>query len=442
MLILSLDSFVIIFVRGKKRLNNKYILSIAFALLLFITPNISLNLAHAEEELDNTEDATEEQDQDIESEEEEEEVEVIESLSLEEAIEYNKESNFSLLKLENNLENVKSQLAGTEDDYRDLRFDIRDLERDMDRLRKYGSATFQERYQIQEMLKDLEDVKEQLEEGIEGLKTSEKVTQYMNEQLDVSLPSQVTSSFIQLIMQEEQINLLNENLESEYIQLDDLKRSYNFGVTSRSEYNKALREVVQIESDIQQATDKLQNDLMGFCLDIGVVCDEDLTLTTPQFGQLQLVTQEIDTNELIEDSYSMKIAEEELELERYLREQVYDDEDANKFDREQADLAVELKLIEIDELKRDAEKSIHELYTNIQDQYYNIEDATRDIKYLKEDIAEMKTRYDIGVVSKQEYELFSRQVTQAEIAKKLDEYQYQLLLEQVELIESGIILVD
>src|SRR5690625_3513253 len=82
----------------------------------------------------------------------EEEVEVIDKLSLEDAIEYNEKSNFSLLKLENNLNNVKSQLAGTEDKYRDLKFDIRDLEREMDRLRKYGSATFDARYEIQEML--------------------------------------------------------------------------------------------------------------------------------------------------------------------------------------------------------------------------------------------------------------------------------------------------
>lgn len=428
--------------------NNRLVIAFGLILLMFMS-NVSLEQTLAKEVENNNEHTVEgsEVEENLETDEESDiedmpEIEVVKSLSLSEAIKYNEESNFSLLKLENNLENIKSQLAGTEDKFRDIKFDIRNLEREMDRLRKYGGASFQERYQIQEMLKELDEVQDELEEGIEGLKTSETITEYMNEQTDVSLPSQVKTSFLQLIMQEEQITLLEENLAMQKTQAANLKREYELGQTAKNEYDKAMRDVVDIEAKIDEATDKLNNDVTIFCLDIGIVCDDDLTLKEPHFGEIQLITQQTDTAELIENSYSMKIAEEELELERYMRDRVYDDEDANRFDREQADLAVELELIELAQLKRDAEKSIHELFGNIKEQFYSIEEAERELNYTKQDIADMKKRYEIGFISKQEYELFSKQIAQAEITKRLEQYQYYLLAEQAELLESGIILVD
>lgn len=428
--------------------NNRLVIAFGLILLMFMS-NVSLEQTLAKEVENNSEHSVEgsEVEENLETDEESDiedmpEIEVVKSLSLSEAIKYNEESNFSLLKLENNLENIKSQVAGTEDKFRDIKFDIRNLEREMDRLRKYGGASFQERYQIQEMLKELDEVQDELEEGIEGLKTSETITEYMNEQTDVSLPSQVKTSFLQLIMQEEQITLLEENLAMQKTQAANLKREYELGQTAKNEYDKAMRDVVDIEAKIDEATDKLNNDVTIFCLDIGIVCDDDLTLKEPHFGEIQLITQQTDTAELIENSYSMKIAEEELELERYMRDRVYDDEDANRFDREQADLAVELELIELAQLKRDAEKSIHELFGNIKEQFYSIEEAERELNYTKQDIADMKKRYEIGFISKQEYELFSKQIAQAEITKRLEQYQYYLLAEQAELLESGIILVD
>src|SRR5699024_8640655 len=139
---------------------------------------------------------------------------------------------------------------------------------------------------------------------------------------------------------------------------------------------------------------------------------------------------------------AMKIAEEKLELELYNQEQIYEDKDADKFDEEQADIAVELAHIEIAETKRDAQRAISELYMNIRNQYYNVEDATREIGYSKEDLEKMKKRYEIGIISRDDYESSKMQLTQAEMTLQLELYQYSLLTKQADLLESGVILIN
>lgn len=402
----------------------------------------------AEESTVTNEDIDEVIDENVEDPESEENDEVIDEdelifdLTIEDAINYGMNSSYSLLNLEYNIENIKSQLAGAEDKHRELKFDIRDLEREMDNLRKYGSATFEARYQIQEALKDMRDGLEDLEDAIEGLKTSEIVTEYTNQQTEELIPFQITSSFLQIIMNEEQIELQKENLEVEKQKVANMKEQYKAGTVSRTDYERAAREVTRLNAQIKEAEEKLQKELSVFALDIGIIYHDDLTLKAPSFGEVNLVTQKIETKQLIEDSYAMKIAEEKLTLERYNREQVYEDDDANKFDREQADIAVELALVELAETKRDAERTITELYTDISSQYYSIEDAERELQYAKADISDLKKRYNIGVISKQDYELANMQLTQAEIGLKLETYHYYLLTKQADLLEAGVILTN
>lgn len=394
------------------------------------------------EELDEVIDENVEEQESEENDEVIDEDELIYDLTIEDAIDYGMHSSYSIINLEYNLENVKSQLAGTEDKHRELKFDIRDLERDMDNLRKYGSATFEARYQIQEALKDMRDGLEELEDAIEGLKTSEIVTEYTNKQTEEMIPFQITSSFLQIIMSEEQIALQKENLEVEKQKVANLKDEYKVGTVSRTEYERATREITRLKAQIKEAEENLQKDLSVFALDIGIIYHDDLSLQAPQLGDLNLKTQEKDSKELIENSYSIKMAEEKLALERYNRDQVYEDDDANKFDREQADIAVELALVELAETKRDSERAITELYTNISSQYYGIEDAERELQYAKTDVNDLKKRYDIGIISYQDYEVARMQLAQAEIGLKLETYHYYLLTKQSDLLESGVILIN
>src|SRR5699024_5069480 len=106
------------------------------------------------------------------------------------------------------------------------------------------------------------------------------------------------------------------------------------------------------------------------------------------------------------------------------------------------DIAVELAIVELAETKRDAERTITELYTDISSQYYSIEDAERELQYAKADISDLKKRYNIGVISKQDYELANMQLTQDEIGLKLETYHYYLLTKQADLLEAGVILTN
>lgn len=378
----------------------------------------------------------------VEDEEVIDEEEIIYNLTIDDAIEYGMNSSYSLLNLEYNLKKVESQLSSAEKKHRELRFDIRDLEREMDQLRKYGSATFEARYQIQEALKNMRDGLKEIEDAVEGLKTSETINDYMAEQTAQILPFQITASFLQIVMQEKQLAIQQANLEVEEQKVANIKRAYKIGTISRNEYERAMREVTRLQVKIQETEENIADEVALFALDIGIIYHDDLKLSAPNIGKTDLKIQTTDTPELIENSYSLKVAEEQLVLEEYMRERVYDDKDADEYDREQADIEVELARIELAETKKDLERAIKELYKNISSQYYSIEEAELELQFAKEDINDLKKRLDIGIISKQDYEIANKQISQAEIAIDLDLYQYYLLVKQEELLESGVILTN
>lgn len=369
----------------------------------------------------------------------EEPVELIDSLTLEQAIDLGLKNNFSLLTLELRLQNVKSQLVGSEDANRELLNDIKDLEDEMDDL-KEQEGTFASRYQIQEALEDMEDALESIEDGTESLKTSVMITEYTNQQTDETMKFQIASNFVQLKMQEEQIKLLKESLQTQVKEVAKDKVQFELGMLSKVDFETAEREVTRLEAQIAEAEENLQKDLAVFALEIGVVYHPELKLVDPEMGELQLITQETDTEALIENSYSMKIAQENLALQRYNREQVYADDDLEAYDREQADIAVELEQTNISDTKVNAEQAIAELYTSINSQYNSILDAERELDYAKEDNENLKKRYEAGLIARHTYESAAINTVQAEASLQLEKYNYYLLQKQAELLEAGVIL--
>ncbi|WP_085990858.1 TolC family protein [Oceanobacillus senegalensis] len=436
----------------------------------------------ASEGEESTEEEGSEGEEDAEEPEEEPEEEpiIVDSLTLEEAIEYGLNNNYSFLRLENQLKNLKSQLEAAIDDhglllenYDDILDEIEDLEERFDDLREEqkqstGQARrliFQERLQIQETIKELEDttlktLEDQIDgalDGIESLKFQKNISKLTDAQTKESMKFQIASTYIQHFIQKEQIALQKETLKTQKQQVKNLERQYEIGVISRNEVDTAKREIVSLETQIQDAEESLQKDLALFTLDLGIAYHPDLTLIASDLSQLQLIEQETETKELMENLYSMKIAEEELAIAQYNRDRTYEKYeeevaereeenedravgDLDKFDLEQADNEVEAKYINIAETKRNAKKSIRELYLDIRMQHNAMKQAEREITYAKQDFEALEKRYNAGVISRQEYEQAEINVIQAKSALEMEKYNYFLLTKQAELLENGVIL--
>lgn len=370
------------------------------------------------------------------------------TLSLDDAIEYGLNSDFSLMELDYTLKNLESLKAGAEADYEDLQDTVEDLEDTMDRLRKIqrelGQRTFQERYAIQEQIKQLEEYIEEIEDAIEEMEKGQIVPISINqEEAEEAIKLQIISQFMTLKMTEEQLQFTKQTLATQEERVAHLKRQYELGVIPRTDYDVAKRELTSLESQIAQTEDQLVHDTAVFALNIGIEYHPDLTLEKPMLDdQLELVEQTIPTEELIEQSFAMKAAQANLAWAREQRDKVYEDEDSTEHEREQADIAVEVELMNISKLRVDSQNAINELYANVEQQYRALKDAENEVAYAEEDFEHMKQRYKIGVISKADYELSEINLTQASFNYEMEKYTYFLLLQQVALLEAGVIPIN
>ncbi|RSL29991.1 hypothetical protein D7Z54_28220 [Salibacterium salarium] len=376
-------------------------------------------------------------------EENENEEELIDTLSMDEAVDHALDDNTSLMLLNYQLDSLRSQLDGLEDDHRDLIDDLDDLEDQMDNLRdvqkETGERTFQSRLELQNQIETLEDNLDDIEDSIEELDTNQVTMEYDQQEAEESMELTTISTFIQLVMAEDQLNFQKESLEVEKETVENMQTRYDLGLASRDELDTAKREVTRLEEDIVQSRTELERDMAAFALDIGITYHSDLSLEEPEIGGLEPIQQEMDTDELIQESYSMKRAKEQLQLAEYNQEQVQQDDDATSHDREQAAADVKIEEENITQLREDLTTSIEEMFTEAGMQYQSVISTEDELSYANTDYDNLKTQVDLGLVAESEYELSHLQVKEAELNHKATKQNHFLLRKQVEFLRSGLV---
>ena len=93
----------------------------------------------------------------------------------------------------------------------------------------------------------------------------------------------------------------------------------------------------------------------------------------------------------------------------------------------------------LEQLKLDAAASIRQLYYDVEDGYQAILDAERELKFAMEDDKSLQRRYQLGLVSRANYELASIRVDQAQLSLDLAKDAYFLATKKVDLLEAGVI---
>ncbi|MGY4688569.1 TolC family protein [Salibacterium sp. K-3] len=368
---------------------------------------------------------------------------LIESLTMEEAVDYALDDKSSLILLNYRIDNIDSQLEGTEDEYSDLQDDLEDLEDQMDELRdvqdETGKRTFQTRLELQNQIESLEDNLETMEDSIRELESNDIQLRYDRKQAHRSAELSAKSTFIQLLTQKDQMETTKASLENQKQQAANTKRQVEIGTAPASEYQSAQREVQRTEDSLYEARAQYEHDLAMFALDIGIVYHEDLTLEEPELGELSPLQQKTDTKTLIEQSFSMQNAQETLELAEYNREQVYNDEDADRFDEEQADINVETEEENIVQLRQDLTTSISNTFQDAETQYQAVLQAQNEVSYAREDVEDLRIQAEIGVIPQAEYELAGLQVDQAEQELAAARSNLFMINEQIKAMRDGLV---
>ncbi|MBY0221638.1 MULTISPECIES: TolC family protein [Sporosarcina] len=368
------------------------------------------------------------------------ELELLESLSLDTVLELALEDNYSLLLSNYQLELLKIQTGGTDSDYGETAFDIKDLERTKKRLQKAsGSGSFAERLQIQNQLEALQDKIDAVEAALEQMESQQVSLIYTEEEAKENIKMAATASYVKLLMTAEQQELQKKALEVKEKEVAIKKRQYDLGILSRDEHSKELREIERQETQLALDKKDWDQELAEFTFDLGVVYHPELKLEPLDLDELELVEQQTETQELIENTFKYKSQVTAIELAEKQRTRVYDDEDSKTHDKNEADLKVKIEKEKLEQLKTNGAVTIRQLFYDVEDGFQDIRDAERELKFAKEDDKTLKRRYELGLVSRADYELAGIRVDQAQLKLDLAKESYFLLTKNVELLEAGVI---
>ena len=366
------------------------------------------------------------------------EFDVIKEITLDMAIDRALNDSASLMLLKYQLDLINSQEAVVAKDYRDIRIDVRDLERDFDDLRGQ-EGSFQERYAIYNQLDVFGDTLIQLEQAIEQLKTGKVTLQYSEAEARESIKMGTIAAFTQFKMTEDQLDLQKQAVSVKEKEVAAMKRQYELGLVSRDTYNTALRELDIQKSDIEQLEKNTYQEVVEFALDLGIVFTEGFTLVDPDLSDLQLVTQEKTTDELVKNSFQYKSQLEAISLAEFTRDQVYEDDDSDVYEKNEADINVQVEKQKLSQLELRLKESVRQLYYEAEDGYQAVLDAERDLKNAEEDYQKLERRYQVGLVSRVNYENAAISVEQARVAQQKEKKSYFMLTKQIEMVEAGVI---
>lgn len=294
------------------------------------------------------------------------------------------------------------------------------------------------REQIYSLTKTLESLDAQLDQLDLNITTTFNSRIQMREGIKLS----IASTFFGLLMSQEQLDLMKSNLENQKAETNNAKIRYDLGLISEDEYEDATRDLTKLEEDIALAEKQLKNDKASFALTIGIAYNDDYQIVTPELGEVTLLKQQKPTEELIYNSYNMVNARTQLRIAEDNFDYVEDLDDPTDEQEDKAEIDIEVAKLNIESLEVELENAINAMFAQVESQYKAVKDAEKELTYAKEDIADTQLYYDLGLLSKKDYESSSLAVKQAELTYNSAKYQYYLLKQKVDSLGEGVILTN
>ena len=141
----------------------------------------------------------------------------------------------------------------------------------------------------------------------------------------------------------------------------------------------------------------------------------------------------------MKNSFQYKSQLEAISLAEFTRDQVYEDDDSDVYEKNEADINVQVEKQKLSQLELRLKESVRQLYYDAEDGYQAVLDAERDLKNAEEDYQKLERRYQVGLVSRVNYENAAISVEQARVALQLAQKSYFMLTKQIEMVEAGVI---
>ncbi|MER2190017.1 MAG: TolC family protein [Solibacillus sp.] len=281
---------------------------------------------------------------------------------------------------------------------------------------------------------------EQLKAALDQIELNLNAT-YNNQRL-VYQATQVSiaSQYLSLVKIEDQLALAKANYENEQRNLKAMQVKFELGMASQKQLNTATREFNDLSKDIALLEKSLKQNKAIFALTIGVGYEGDYELEKPKMDEVKLLTQQETTANLVDKSLNIASAEFQLLIAEDNYDYVEDKDDSTRDERQVAKLAIEKAAYNIEKTKINLDKAIQTTFFQVVAQYKTVQDAAQALQVAKDEIADLQVYYDLGMISKLQFEASSLMVQQAQMNYDSAVYDYYLLQRKVEAMYNGVII--
>ncbi|MER1984371.1 MAG: TolC family protein [Solibacillus sp.] len=301
-------------------------------------------------------------------------------------------------------------------------------------------STEQKLSAVREQIYTLTQTYESLESTLEQLDISLRSTYNSRSKMFQAIPISITSSYFSILKAQDQLALTKASYTNEQKTLKAAQVKFELGMLSKKDYDKAIREFSDLEKNIALLEKNLNNSKKTFALTIGIAYNDDYQLVKPQLTDVQLLTQTVKTEDLITKNFDMVSAEYNLRIAEENLDYVEDKDNASKDEEKQAKLGIEKAKLAITKLENNLQKTIETTFFQVEAQYKAVQDAAQALQVAKDEVADIQVYYDLGIISKIQYEASSLMVQQAEMAYTNALLDYYMLEKKVEAMYEGVII--
>lgn len=246
----------------------------------------------------------------------------------------------------------------------------------------------------------------------------------------------VTSRYVQLLSLKEQLHLNDQSMKWLERDLQVLKLRNQMGLSANYEVRDLESEIESLASTIDETQATYDIELIKLLVDLNIPFSENVTLTEIENIKLEPLEKPENVQSLIENSYQMKNAKEELNIaEINLDQNKY----SGRYNKQQFQIQVDIAKENISKLETELDNKINTLYKDAESLYRSYNDLVREVSYLEEDLERMRVQYEVGLLSKYDYERFERSLAQKQLQLTTTQWNYYTMLEQIAALQRGYI---
>ncbi|MGE7664340.1 TolC family protein [Ureibacillus composti] len=280
------------------------------------------------------------------------------------------------------------------------------------------------------------DARDQLLDQLEQLELQKPMSEIQIASTKEGVQTLVTSRYVQLLALQDQIELSKQLLQWLEEDLKVLKLKNEVGLVSKTEVRNLEREMESLASKIDDTQSTYDDELLKLLVDLNIPYSENITLADIENIEVAQVVKPAEIKTLIDNSYTMKTTTKNVEVaELNLKQNWYSGTAGRQTYQIQVDIAKE----QVTQSEKELTNSINSLYDQADTIYESYQDAQRELSYLEEDQNRLRIQYEVGLISKVDYEKINRSVAQKEAQLEQLKYNYFMTQKQIEAAQRGYI---